>query len=87
MKKFGTYFIDTNDTLGKGNFGYVYKCYSNYNKQGTALACKTISLKNVGYLIDIELKNYEKIKGKYVTNLIFAAKSKNNVYLISELCE
>lgn len=88
MKAIGSYLIEK-ETLGKGQFGQVFKCHlkTDPSKQ---FAVKVISKKILNPRLFNNLKNeiqiLTKMESPHVIKLLDLQKTENNYYLIMELC-
>lgn len=86
MKVIGNYVL-SKDSLGKGQFGAVYKCHQK-GEPSNIFACKMIVRKSLSTRLFNNLKNeiniLSKINSPYVIGLKDLQKTENNFYLIME---
>ena len=92
-KQIGEYFILESESLGKGAYGKVYKGFHE-NDLSTPLAIKQINLQMIpeSYLEDFKLMVEKEINSLHILEhqnilKLFGVKmTKNNLYLVTELC-
>ena len=88
MKVIGNYVLEK-ESLGRGQFGSVFKCHQKGNPE-KQYACKVIMRKNLTSRIFSNLKNeiniLSKIKSPHVIGLKDLQKTENNFYLVMEYC-
>ena len=92
-KQIGEYFILESESLGKGAYGKVYKGFHE-NDLSTPLAIKQINLQMIpeSNLEDFKLKVKQEIKSlqllehQNILKLFGVKMTKNNLYLVTELC-
>eukprot|EP01017_Pseudomicrothorax_dubius_P037124 TRINITY_DN539_c0_g4_i1.p1 TRINITY_DN539_c0_g4~~TRINITY_DN539_c0_g4_i1.p1 ORF type:complete len:490 (+),score=155.12 TRINITY_DN539_c0_g4_i1:49-1470(+) len=78
------------DTLGKGQFGYVYKGEDTQTKEKVAIKVVPLHIlenQYYGQLLINEVEALKKLRSPSIVRFIDLKMTKNNIYLITEFCD